>query len=61
MRAVSARSDVVNLLEWFLKANVKELQEAALAYERSKRTGASISVQEAHRAALESLAGDGPC
>lgn len=47
----------MKLVEWFLKANEKRLQEAALAYERSKRAGASISVQEAHRAALESLAG----
>ena len=47
----------MKLLSWFLKTNEKELQEAALAYERSKRTGASISAQEAHRAALDSLAG----
>lgn len=47
----------MTLLGWFLKANEKQMQAAALAYERSKRTGAGISVQEAHRAALESLIG----
>jgi len=46
----------MKLVEWFLKTNAKQLQEAALAYEQSKRASA-ISVQEAHRAVLQQLAG----
>ena len=46
----------MKLIEWFLKTNAKQLQEAALAYEQSKRTS-TISVQEAHRAVLQHLAG----
>jgi hypothetical protein len=48
----------MKLLEWFLKANASQLQQAALAYERSKRVDAALSADDARRLALKEL--DGP-
>jgi hypothetical protein len=47
----------VKLVDWFLKTHETQLKDAALAYERAKRAGVAIPVQEAHRIALQSLAG----
>ena len=46
----------MKLVSWFLRANEKGMREAALVYERSRSAGAALSVQAAHREALQALA-----
>lgn len=47
----------MSLLNWFLRANEEGMREAALAYERSRASGAAVSVQDAQQRALHALAG----
>lgn len=46
---------VVKLVTWFLKANETRHREAALDYERSRGTGAAMTVREAHDLARRAL------
>jgi len=47
----------MNLVNWFLRANEEGMREAALAYERSRASGATLSVRDAHQQAMKALAG----
>jgi len=58
MRRGAWPGEGMKLVTWFLHANEDRMREAALTYERSRASGAAMSVQDAHAAALRALAAE---